>query len=415
MIPLSDDIRRRALTRMRLVAGGLLAAMAVLLAGAIFARGRWPDLAPALGYVQAFAEAALVGACADWFAVSALFRHPLGLPIPHTAIVPRNRDRIGRSLGAFVGDTVLTPDVVSERLRAMAVAHHLGRWLARERNAALAADRLAAMVPAVLETARGRIGAAAGALAVRALAQVAAAPLAARVLAFAARGDRGRALFDGGLAVLRSLLDRNEDTVRAGVSERSWRWLPRWVDEKVADRAIDGLRDLLRDLDSPDHPWRASFRERVDALIGRLAADPELLARGEAIKAEMLADPQLRAWFDSLGAGLERVLADAVESGALRQNLAGALAALGRRIEADEALQAAIDSRLRDVAERYILPRRGEIGAFITKVVERWDTPTLVARLELQVGRDLQFIRINGTLVGGLVGLALHLLERLLT
>jgi uncharacterized membrane-anchored protein YjiN (DUF445 family) len=202
--------------------------------------------------------------------------------------------------------------------------------------------------------------------------------------------------------------------IRAKVAAHSYRWLPRWVDDRLADKVLAGLLDTLAEMRAPDHPWRDTFRTALDEWVVRLASDPETLATGERIKAEVMASPVVEDYLDSLWAEVKgRLRADlAADEGLIRQSLERALLALAARLDDDPRMQAILDRWVRRAIERYIVPNRGEIGSFIAGVVARWDTRTLVGKLELQVGKDLQYIRINGTLVGGLVGLLIYALGR---
>lgn len=414
--PATDD-RAAQFRRMKRLATGLLALMFVVFVATLLAQDRWPAMAPTLSYVRAFAEAAMVGAIADWFAVVALFRRPFGLPIPHTAIIPRNKDRIGRSLGRFITNNFLAPGLVAQRLDALDAAGRLSQWLSEPATAEGIARRVAGWAPALLdalddEAARDF----ARATMTRALGSVQAAPLAARVLSVLIAHGHHQDLFDRFLDVTAGFLLRNEEMIRERVSDRSWKWMPKWVDRKLADKVMDGSLDTLAELRDPNHPWRAEFQAASLRLCERLAHDPHFLAQGEAIKADILRHPLVQATLDSAWdetrarlradlAGGESALVPAIER---------MVATLAARLAADDHLRAVLNRWLRRVVERMVLPQRAEIGHFIAGVVERWDTRTLVDKLELQVGRDLQYIRINGTLVGGLVGLLIHALSHLL-
>jgi uncharacterized membrane-anchored protein YjiN (DUF445 family) len=410
--PPSDE-RATQFRRMKRLAGGLLALMFVLFVAALLGQERWPLLA----YVRAFAEAAMVGAIADWFAVVALFRRPFGLPIPHTAIIPRNKDRIGRSLGRFIANNFLAPGLVSAKLDSLDAAGRLARWLAEPATAERIAKRAAGLAPALLdalddEAARGF----ARATMTRALGSLQAAPLAARVLSVLITRGHHQELFDRFLDIAADFLLRNEEIIRERVTDRSWKWLPRWVDRKLADKVMDGSLDTLAELRDPGHPWRAEFQAASLRFCERLAHDPALRAKGEVLKAELLRHPLVQATLDSAWdetrARLRGELAG--ETTALAPAIERMVAALAARLAGDDHLRAVLNRWLRRAVERMVVPQRAEIGDFIAGVVERWDTATLVDKLELQVGRDLQYIRINGTLVGGLVGLAIHALSRLL-
>ncbi|MGE5502892.1 MAG: DUF445 domain-containing protein [Actinomycetota bacterium] len=403
--------RRRELVRMQAFATGLLLLMAVVFIACRMFEPRWP----ALAYLRAFAEAGMVGACADWFAVVALFRHPFGIPIPHTAIVPRNKDRIGQSLGGFICNNFLAPEVVSAKLASLTLAHRVAGWLRTPENAAFVARRSAGLLPPMLEALEEEpVRRFFGEAARRGIETVAAAPLAARVLSVLVAHGHHQKLFDRAVEIGEEFLLRHADMIRARVAANSYRWLPRWVDDRLADKVLTGLLDTLAEMRAPDHPWRDTFHQAARDFITRLAEDPDTLAQGERIKAEVLANPLVEDYFDSLWTEVKgRLKADlAADEGMVRQGLERALLALGARLDDDPRMQSILDRWVRRAIERYVVPNRGEIGSFIAGVVARWDTRTLVAKLELQVGKDLQYIRINGTIVGGLVGLLIYALGR---
>ncbi|HLO78621.1 MAG TPA: DUF445 domain-containing protein, partial [Magnetospirillum sp.] len=298
--PPPEESRAAQFRRMKRLATGLLALMFVLFAGALWAQGQWPAHAAQLAYVRAFAEAAMVGAIADWFAVVALFRRPFGLPIPHTAIIARNKDRIGRSLGTFIANNFLAPGLVAARLESLDAAGKLAEWLNAPATAEGLARRAAALAPALLDAldddaarafVRGTMS--------RALNSVQAAPVAARVLSVLVAHGHHQHMFDRFLDLAATFLLRNEDLIRERVTDRSWRWLPRWVDRKLADKVMDGSLDTLAELRDPNHPLRAEFHAATLRYCERLAHDPRLRAQGEAIKADMLRHPLVLATLDS--------------------------------------------------------------------------------------------------------------------
>lgn len=409
-----DLHKRRELRRMQAMATGLLAAMAgVFLASSYGLRAR-PDLAVGLGYVRAFAEAAMVGACADWFAVTALFRRPLGLPIPHTAIIPRNKDRIGAALGDFIADNFLTVEVLDARLRQIELARWGGEWLRQPRNARRLAARLATVLPGVLrELPKDMLRETAGSAALAGLRAVPASPTASRLLAAVWNEGRSQTAFEWGLDKLATYLIDNEAAIQEKVEAKSWKWMPKFIDRIIAQKVTTGLSELLVEMRAPDHPWRRELAAWIEDFISRLANDPDLLARGEALKTRLLDDPALRAQARSLWDELVEKLSDG-RSPEFAARLEAMLLALGEWLHADEGAQARLNGWARILARQVIAPRRREIGGFVAQVVASWDAKGVVDRLELQVGKDLQFIRINGTVVGGLVGLALFAVSRTL-
>ena len=403
--------RQAELRRMRTIATLLLVLMAVIF---LALRRAPPDWAWAR-YLSAFAEAGMVGACADWFAVVALFRRPLGLPIPHTAVVPENKRRIGAAMGRFITNNFLSPRVAIARLSSVDFVGLAARWLADERNARAVAAAAGRAIPYALDLVpKAEIDEWVAIAARRGIEAVPAAPLASRGLSILWAQGAGQTLLDQGLDFVETTLERHKATIVRHVAQKSWRWIPKWVDDMIAAKVINGLTETLREMRDPDHPWREQANGLVEDLIDNLAHDPEMRAQGETLKQEILANPVFAEQAQALREELERALRDDLPRHveAIVGWLATSASALGRWLEQDPARRARINRRLRLLALRTILPRRAEIGTYIAAVVDNWDTPTLVNRLELQVGKDLQYIRINGTLVGGLVGLLIFTLSR---
>ena len=396
---------------MQAIASGLLLAMAVLFTASSLMTARWP----ALAYMRAFAEAAMVGACADWFAVTALFRRPLGLPIPHTAIIPRNKDRIGEALGRFIVENFLSPRVLDAKLQQLEVAAWGGAWLQEPRNAAAVADRLVAWGPELMRALpAGMLESLAGSAAIAAAKATPAAPTASTLLAALWNEGRVQPLIERGAGLLSEYLAEHQDVILEKVQGQSWRWLPSWIDRAIARRITNGLVQLLADVEAPEHAWRVKLVEGMQTLITRLAVDPELNRQGEALKRQILDDPRLRQHGQRLWIEIERQLQTqwATEGGDLPERLAHLVQDLGAWLRNDRGVQRTLNTGARALSRQVLAPRREDIGRFVAQVVEGWDARSVVDRLELQVGPDLQFIRINGTLVGGLVGLLIYVLSR---
>jgi uncharacterized membrane-anchored protein YjiN (DUF445 family) len=410
-----DIARARALARMRRIATGLLILMAAVFVAASLGQARWPDLAPALGFVRAFAEAAMVGACADWFAVTALFRQPFGLPIPHTGIIPRNKDRIGQSLGGFIADNFLTETVLEEKLRRFEVARWGGDWLRNPGNAERTARRLAVALPrilAALPSGSLRELAASGALG--ALRAAPAATMASRLLDALWRDGRGERLIDTGLDLATAYLSERGEDLEAQVVRQAPAWMPRWADRLIAGQIGKGLLKTLKDMRDPDHPLRERVRAGVEDFIRRLAEDPALQADIESWKQRLIDDPAIRAQASEVWAALEAgfTAGVAAEPRLVAERLERTLVALGAWLAEDSTAQRRLNESARALALQGIAPRRHEIGLFVAQVVASWDARSLTDKLELQVGKDLQYIRINGTVVGGLVGLVIYALAQ---
>ncbi len=405
----TPDTRLRDLQRMRFFATALLVLMFLIFVATSYAESQWPWLA----YPRAFAEAGMIGACADWFAVVALFRHPFGIPIPHTAIVPRSKERIGIAIGRFTANNFLSPRVLAERIRDVDIAGWISRWLAKPGNAHSIAQRTASVLQQVLRALpREDVNAFLTSAARYGIEAMPAAPLASRLLALVWAHGEMQTLIEHGIAYASAALVRNRETIRQKVSEKSSRLIPRWVDGIMADRIVAGLTRALEEMREPNHPWRIELSTAVEKLVADLATDPDMLARGEELKAQILENPVVARQIDAMWGEIEDKLDAISSSNRVFEMLEQALLTASDRLATDERIGEGINRWLRVAILRTVAPRRAEIAAFIRKVVENWDAETLVKRIELQVGRDLQYIRINGTLVGGLVGLVIFSVAR---
>src|SRR3984885_7472351 len=356
--------RRVELRRMRTIATLLL----VLMAAIYLAMRRAPASWVWAPYLKAFAEAGMVGACADWFAVVALFRHPLGLPIPHTAVVPENKRRIGPALGRFITNNFLSPRVAIARLSSVDAVGLAARWLENERNARAIAAGAGRIIPYALDLVpKAAIEEWVAFAARRGIEAVPAAPLASKGLAILWAQGAGQTLLDKGLDFVEAALERNKATIVRRVSQKSSRWIPKWIDDMIAAKVINGLAGTLKEMRDPDHPWREQANTLVEQLIDDLAHDPEMRAQGEALKQEILANPVFTEQARALWEELERSLTDDLprHRDAIVQWLVASAGALGRWLEEDAPRRARINRRLRLLALRTVLPRRAEIGGYI--------------------------------------------------
>ncbi|MFL6857205.1 MAG: DUF445 domain-containing protein [Allosphingosinicella sp.] len=398
--------------RMRVVATLMLVAMAAL----FLAADAFDAAYPALGFVKAFAEAAMVGGLADWFAVTALFRRPLGLPIPHTAIIPRNKDRIGETLAAFLRENFLTPSVVARRMRSVDVAGALGRFLANPAPEGRMREGASRLLADFLESLdQERLGGMVKSAVAARLRSIEIAPLLGKTLEAAMTEERHVPILDAIVTWAGRTLDANEEIIRAMVHDRAG-WIMRLagLDEKLAEAIIDGLRRLSIDMAVDErHPLRAKAEEGMARLAAGLQDDPELRARVEAWKAEIIANPAVTDWVGGLWensrAGLLRAARD--PKAAMAGRFGEALRQMGDTLQQDSRLKRALNQ----FARRAVVGAAATYGSSIVKLVSEtvrgWDARTITGRLENAVGKDLQYIRINGTLVGGLVGLAIHVVE----
>ena len=399
------------------MATGLLAAMAALFVVA----QHFVHAYPAWGWALAFSEAAMVGGLADWFAVTALFRRPLGLPIPHTAIIPTNKDRIADNMARFLSTHFLTPAVVARRMAAINIAEAVGIWLAdpqksTETRLRKGAGNLAADLLEALDGDR-QLGRVVKRALRHRLEDLDLAPLLGRLLEAAMAEGRHRPVLEAGLRWAGLALEDNEELLRGIIHERA-NVILRWtgLDERLSNSILDGLYRLLAEcIVNPDHPMRIRFEEGLAKLAQDLVTDPAMNQRVARAKAEVLANPALGAWMDGLWEGLrERMLGAArVPGGAQVAGRTWGLASFGTTLAKNAQLQAMTNRFLRRAVAGTASRHAATIVTLVSETVKRWDARTISARIEATVGRDLQFIRINGTLVGGLVGLTLHAIEGL--
>jgi uncharacterized membrane-anchored protein YjiN (DUF445 family) len=416
-VALTDEPRqRRDLRRMKTIATVLLVAAAVVY---LLARRAEDDGAGTwASYVRAAAEAGMVGALADWFAVTALFRRPLGLPIPHTAIIPTRKDQLGQGLSAFVGTHFLSETVVRERLRAVGVAGRVGHWLAAPEHAERVTTEAAALLRGAIGVLRDDD--------VRAVLEQAVMP---RLLDTPVGPPLGRLLtrvvedraHDGIVQLVVDQANRwllqNERLVIDTVASQAPVWSPRFVDDAVAQRVYKEVVRVAREVQAdPEHPMRRSVDRFLVQLATDLQQDLETMHRAEQLKAQLLAQPDVRGSMGDLFATVRSTLMDAVSSpdSELRRRATAALAAFGARLGTDDRLRAKVEGWVEDAAAYVVTTYRDELTATITDTINRWDGDETARKVELAVGRDLQFIRINGTVVGALAGVAIQAATQLL-
>ncbi|TCC53805.1 DUF445 domain-containing protein [Kribbella capetownensis] len=407
----ADLVRRRGLRQMRSVALSLLLLAAVIYVATLHRDGGW-------AYLNAAAEAAMVGALADWFAVTALFRRPLGLPIPHTAIVPTRKDSLAESLEQFVTENFLSQEVVAEKMRTAEVSRRAGEWLTSGTHA----ERIVAEGARTIGAALPRLGDEDVAAFVRGsllprFVQEPLSPIAGHFLQSVVDDGAHHALFDLLMVEAHDWLRDNRELLADVVGPRAPRWSPQWVDRLVIDRIHREALAWLADVrDNPTH----AARRAVDRLLGQLAHDlqndPETMARFEAFKARMLTHPDMGSSLTAVWDAVRTALIDSIADpdSTLRVRATKAIQDLGQRLQDDEALRGKVDARASEAVGYVVRTYGNEIVSVISDTIERWDGREAAARIELHVGRDLQFIRINGTVVGALVGLVIHTLSQLL-
>ncbi|NWF80924.1 MAG: DUF445 domain-containing protein [Chloroflexi bacterium] len=404
-----DDTQRAAeLRRMQRLATGLLVAVTIIFIVASIYR----DLALWVGFVRAFAEAAMIGALADWFAVTALFRHPLGIPIPHTAIIPQRRERIAESLGRFIERNFLDPERIVARLRRQDVAGRIAHMLREPERSAQVADIAAESLAGLLRVANDEE---VGALLQRALgeriATVPATPLVAQLLGMVVAEQRQRDILLQLVRVITDWIEANQEAIRKRIAGELPTWVPRIVDQKIYERLLDSARKTLAELsENPDHQLYEAFTTTLDTWIVNLQYDPEVRARGEELKQELLRHPRLREVASSLWQDVKAnlLMQSATPGSPLRLSIARGLSHVGDVLDRDQDWRARVDGWVEELV-RYLVRRYGRAaGDFVTQTVRSWETAEITRKIELALGRDLQYIRINGTVVGGLAGLVIY-------
>ena len=403
--PAADEIRRRGLRQMRTVAVSLLALAAVVYLLTLGSDG-------VLGFVNAGAEASMVGAIADWFAVTALFRHPLGIPIPHTALIPRRKDDLGRGLQEFVGENFLQEGIIRERMAAATPSARLAEWLSDPDNARRVVDEAAEVAAIGLGKVRDEhiAGLVNDALVPR-FREEPISPLLGGLLAEALHDDVHHGLVDLALTELHGWLEANPDTVQEVLGERAPWWAPPGLNDRVTARIhLEMVRWVADIRDEPRHHARLALDSLLLQLAADLLEDESTQERTERFKNRVLDHPAVVSSGISLWNALRRALTTSLadRDGAVRRRLLDEVQAFAHRLRADPALRERLDGMGADIAV-FAVERYGtELTGIITSTIERWDGREAADRIELHVGRDLQFIRINGTIVGGLVGVLIH-------
>jgi uncharacterized membrane-anchored protein YjiN (DUF445 family) len=401
----ADESRRHALRRMKALATGLFLLAAVIFA-ATLGRDGW------VGFVNAGAEAAMVGALADWFAVTALFRHPLGLPIPHTALIPTRKDQLGQSLEEFVTTNFLSEDVVRDKIERAGISRRLGVWLSEPPHAERVASELAAAGHGVLGVLQDDdVAAFLEQVVLPRAAALPWSPVLGSLLDGVVDDGTHHRLVDLLLEEGRGWLEGNREKVLNLVLEQAPTWSPQWVDNVIARRVYDELHRWLTEVAAnPQHSARIALDDLLRRLANDLRTDPSTQARVEGIKERLLAHPDMRRASVAIWSTVRRLLLEAFEDpdGELRRRIVSGLVGFGEKLASDPGLQARLDGYLQDLSGYVVRNYAGEVATVISDTVQNWDGDDASRRIELHVGRDLQFIRINGTVVGALAGLAIH-------
>lgn len=408
-VRLSDAVQEQRLKRMKIIPLVLLLLMAVLY---FVSRNPEPSW---LEWLNAFSEAAMVGALADWFAVTALFRHPLGIPIPHTAIIPHRKDEIGESMAQFVADNFMEPGVIRGKLHSAGLSVRIAGWLARPESRA----RVAGMCLRTLSWAMAAVGEAQVRRFIRRVGErnlqaLPLAPLAGKALEILTEHGRHQDVLTQVLRFCIVMLHENRDKIRGRVQQESPWWIPGFVDDKIVAQMLERIETLLFEMSlDPAHEVRGRFNVHVANLAAELQTSKEYLRLGEKIKHDLVQNETLHDYVLVLWGDLQSRLAASIDSpdSGLGASLADMFANLGDELSKDTDMQRWVDEWLTGAIVEIVSVNRVEIASLISDTVRSWDPKTTSRRVELAIGRDLQFIRINGTLVGGLVGIVIHLFE----
>ncbi len=403
--PAADEERRRGLRQMRSVAVGLLFLAAVVYVLTLDREGFWD-------FVNAGAEASMVGAIADWFAVTALFRHPLGLPIPHTALIPRRKDQLGQGLEEFFGENFLQESVIRDRVGAASISQRIGEWVARPEHARRVVEEVTEVAGIGLgKVSDQHVTDLVELVLVPRFREEPIAPVLGSLLTEVVRDDLHHGVVDLALEELHRWLEEHPETVREVLIERAPWWAPARLNEAVTTRlhteVVQWVDDIRRD---PHHHARSAFDSMLAQLAHDLLLDDDTRARAEGLKNRLLDHPQFTSTGISLWNALRQALTGALRDpdGELHRRLRSELVAFGERLTVDDDLRRRLDGLAADAVVFAVERYGAELTTVITTTIEKWDGKEAADRIELHVGRDLQFIRINGTIVGGLVGVLIH-------
>jgi uncharacterized membrane-anchored protein YjiN (DUF445 family) len=390
----------------------VLAFLIYVLTRALESRYGW------LGYIRAMAEAAMIGGLADWFAVTALFRHPMGIPIPHTAIIPARKDRVARTLGAFVQHNFLTREVIETRLSTLHIGERLATWIAEPDNARTIARQAAKALSAGAQVLRDEdVQTLIDRSLEEGIRKARIAPIAGKLLSVVTQENRHQELLDEALVLIARTVEQNHDLIRDRVERESPWWVPTAVDRKVFVKIVTSIeRALVEIRDDPEHPLRARFDQALRGFIENLQHSQETSARAEELKNEFLDADSVRRFSASLWIDAKAALLRYAENSDVPPKEGGAmeraLTAFGEAVRTDPELMRKVDDFVTDVAVFLVERYQQDIAGLITHTVENWDANVTSRRIELAIGRDLQFIRINGTLVGALAGLLIYTISQ---
>ena len=412
--PDDEAMRQARLTRMKQWATGLLILSTIIFVACRLLEPRFPWLA----IVRATAEASMIGGLADWFAVTALFRHPMGIPIPHTAIIPNRKDRVGATLGAFVQKNFLNRDVIIAKLHSLNAAERMARWMVEPENARRIARQIARALAAATNVLRDDdVEEVITKTVVDRVRNTQVAPMLGKFLSVLTADNRHQALLDDAIRLTARAITENQDFIRDRVESESPWWVPGVIDDRIARKIVAALERTMKAVhEDPEHPLRQRFDAALDEFIVRLQASPAVILRAEEIKDEVLNAEAVRGFSASIWADTKAAITRYADEpdGFKPEAIQRGLTAFGDAMLKDPILMEKVDAWLIEAVVAVVERYQNEVGELIAATVKRWDPTATSRRIELAIGRDLQFIRINGTLVGGLAGMLLFLLQKYL-
>ena len=413
---MTDEQRLKGLRKMKLIALGLLVfAAVVFLACVVWQRYDAPAW---VGYVKATAEASMVGALADWFAVTALFRHPMGVPIPHTAIIPEKKDSIGASLGEFVQGNFLTGPVLAEKIRQVGVSKRIGEYLSDPDNARKLGNNFGHAVEVGAEIMNDDdVHQAFDNIVMKRVRSTAAAPIVAKLIDVAVEGGNHQHMMTAALQGMSRFMHDNRAVFRVKLAQESPDWVPSFIDDKIFERLFNGVQSFIDDVSNDEnHALRKQFDAKVREYAETLRTDPEAAAKIDAIKEDVLSHPAVRTWSQSAWTTIKRQIIEmaADPDSDLRQSVDSTIARVGRMLQEDSDLQRKADGWIERGVLYIVDQYKDDIADLISGTVARWDTQETSQKIETLVGRDLQFIRINGTVIGALAGLVIYTISQLI-
>lgn len=407
---MNDEAKRKQLRKYKAFATGLFVLMAVLFIGTTLLQktidSHW------IGYVRAFSEAAMVGALADWFAVTALFRHPLGLPIPHTNLIENSKQKLGDNLGNFVVTNFLSPENIRPYIQKLKISNFVGEWLGKEKNQDLLLKNLSDIVLDILnklddsEVSRfisKKVSEMTDTIKLNAI-------LGSGINYLLDKNDHQRIITNLS-SQIKNYIAENDEMIKDRVKKGSYTFIPAFVDNKIADKITSGLSDFFKEIEQdPNHEIRNLITQKIYDFSNELKQDPKWEEEFKNIKNDLLKNDKLNEYSNDIWISIKNTLTKELQDdeSSLKKYLSKNLNEFSQNLKNDENFQKKIDDWVRVTAYKYILKNTHQFGNLISSTVGNWQGKELSEKLELEVGKDLQFIRVNGTIVGGLVGLIIY-------